>query len=193
MRSPQRCLANRRVSVATWSLRLRPVCRRAPASPTRSMSARSTAMWMSSSFTSKANSPASMSRLDAVEAGRDGVGVLLRDDALRRQHARMRLGAGDVLRVERLVHRQRRAEALRERVRSLGEPARPQCHGALPSAVRDGFGLGSATCCQMGVTSSYLPRLSGTRLLLGVEQLGRGALPAGGWQPTSCRRACAAV
>ena len=37
------------MSVITWSLRLRAVCRRRPASPTSSVRRRSTAVWMSSS------------------------------------------------------------------------------------------------------------------------------------------------
>ena len=45
------------MSVATWSLRLRPVCRRAPGVPMLRVRAPSTAMWMSSSLTSQAKSP----------------------------------------------------------------------------------------------------------------------------------------
>ena len=66
-------------------------------------------------------------RLDALlhapEPARDGVGVNLRDDARLRQHGRVRLRAGDVLRIERLVNRQRGAEALRELAHVLREPA----------------------------------------------------------------------
>ena len=45
------------MSVATWSLRERPVCRRAPGVPMSAVRAFSTAMWTSSSFTSQAKAP----------------------------------------------------------------------------------------------------------------------------------------
>ncbi|CAB4944516.1 unannotated protein [freshwater metagenome] len=44
-------------SVATWSLRERAVCRRAPGSPTSSVRWRSIAMWMSSSSAPNGNVP----------------------------------------------------------------------------------------------------------------------------------------
>ena len=127
-------------------------------------------------------------RFDAVEAGCDGVGILLRDDALRRQHARMRLGTRDVLRVQRLVHRQRRSEALRERIRSLGEPARPQCHAAPPLRLigRDGVPLGRRAlgCGHLlpdGRHALVFAPLERAGLLLGIEQLrGRALLPTVG-------------
>ena len=50
-----------RKSVATWSLRLRAVCSRSPASPMRSDSRASMFMWMSSRATSKLKVPASIS------------------------------------------------------------------------------------------------------------------------------------
>ena len=52
---------HRRKSVATWSFRLRAVCSRLPASPMRSVSRASMFMWMSSSATSKAKRPVSIS------------------------------------------------------------------------------------------------------------------------------------
>ncbi len=48
-------------SSATWSLRLRPVCRRPPAAPMRSVSSFSTFMCMSSASISNVTLPASMS------------------------------------------------------------------------------------------------------------------------------------
>ena len=48
-------------SVATWSLRERAVCSLPPTGPTISVSRRSIAMWMSSSSSRNANSPASSS------------------------------------------------------------------------------------------------------------------------------------
>ena len=52
-----------RRSVATWSLRLRAVCSFPATSPATSKRRRSMAMWMSSSPSSKTNSPLSSSRL----------------------------------------------------------------------------------------------------------------------------------
>ena len=52
-------------SVATWSLRERPVWSLPPTGPTISVSRRSTAMWMSSSSSRKSNSPASSSAATA--------------------------------------------------------------------------------------------------------------------------------
>ncbi len=48
LRAARACVHSRR-SVATWSLRLRPVCSLAPAGPASSVTRRSTAVWMSSS------------------------------------------------------------------------------------------------------------------------------------------------
>ena len=61
MSSRARAFAASRVSVATWSLRERPVCRRLPASPMRRVSSPSIAMWMSSSSMRNGNVPASIS------------------------------------------------------------------------------------------------------------------------------------
>ena len=58
----------RRKSVATWSLRLRAVCSRLPASPMRSVSRASMFMWMSSSAVVKGKRPASISCGDGVQA-----------------------------------------------------------------------------------------------------------------------------
>ena len=54
-------LHQRRRSVATWSLRLRPVCSRAPAGPASSVTRRSIAVCTSSSVGAKANVPAASS------------------------------------------------------------------------------------------------------------------------------------
>ena len=61
MRRLASAFAARRVSVATWSLRERPVWRRPPAGPMRRVSSASIAMWMSSSAMSKTKEPASIS------------------------------------------------------------------------------------------------------------------------------------
>ena len=71
--------------------------------------------------------------LDAQKSLANGVGVLLADDALCREHRRVRDAPRDVLAVQRLVHRQRRAELLRELVDALLKPSTPQRHDALLS------------------------------------------------------------
>ena len=57
--APARSATNSARSVATWSLRERPVWSLPPSGPTISVSRRSIAMWMSSSASSKGNSPPS--------------------------------------------------------------------------------------------------------------------------------------
>ena len=55
--------------MATWSLRLRPVCSLAPAAPAISVTRRSIAVWMSSSVGANANVPVGELVLDLVERG----------------------------------------------------------------------------------------------------------------------------
>ena len=62
-----------RRSVATWSLRLRPVWSLAPASPASSVTRRSTAVWMSSSDGSEHEGVRRQLRLHRVERGVDRV------------------------------------------------------------------------------------------------------------------------
>ena len=54
--------------MATWSLRLRPVCSRAPAAPMRSVSTRSIAMWTSSSARSQRERAGARSRGRSAES-----------------------------------------------------------------------------------------------------------------------------
>ena len=61
--------------------------------------------------------------LDTLKARVDLVGILLRDDALVREHRCMGARACDVLRVELLVDGKRCAEALRELAHALFESA----------------------------------------------------------------------
>ena len=61
--------------------------------------------------------------LDSLKARIDLAGILLRDDALVREHRRVRARACDVLRVELLVDGKRCAEALRELAHALFESA----------------------------------------------------------------------
>ena len=67
-------------------------------------------------------------RLDALEPRADGVAVLLADDALRREHGRVRAGAGNVLPVQVPVHGKRRTELLRHLGYRLLKAAAPQRH-----------------------------------------------------------------
>jgi hypothetical protein len=85
-----------RKSVATWSLRERAVCSRAPAGPTISVSRASMLKWMSSSSRLKAKRPAAISRRSG-RARHDRVRIGLADDALGGQHPGMRLRARDIV------------------------------------------------------------------------------------------------
>ena len=76
--------------MATWSLRLRAVCRRPPASPMRAVSFDSTFMWMSSSSGIEGDGAALDALLHLLEPRHDALGVLGAQDALARQHARVR-------------------------------------------------------------------------------------------------------
>ena len=73
---------------------------------------------------------------DVVEAGADGVGVLLRDDALVGEHGGVGLGAADVLAPHALVKRQRGAEALKLAGGGGGEAACPQGLGGIGDGLR---------------------------------------------------------
>ena len=132
--------------VATWSLRERAVCSRAPASPMREVSSRSTAMCTSSSAGSQANAPAADVLGDAAEPRLDRVGVGVADDALRASIRGVRDRAGDVLLPQAHVDRQRRPEVAGERVHASGNrpphgvcalltrppPARPTSRASCP-------------------------------------------------------------
>ena len=61
--------------------------------------------------------------LDIVETRADGLRILLRNDALRGEHRRMRLRPRDVLLVHRLIDRQRSAVFLRELAHAFLEPS----------------------------------------------------------------------
>ena len=115
----------RRKSVATWSLRLRAVCRRRPASPMRSASRASMFMWMSSSASSNGKVPASISAAMAVEAGVDGGRVGGGDDADMGQHGGVGTRAGDVLPPEALVEADGGVDAPHDVGRRGGEAAAP--------------------------------------------------------------------
>ena len=67
-------------------------------------------------------------RLNGLKPLADGIGVFLADDALRREHRRVRNRTSDILLIQRLIYRQRRTEFLRHRGGSLLESAAPQRH-----------------------------------------------------------------
>jgi hypothetical protein len=83
--------------VATWSLRLRPVCSLAPADPASSVTRRSTAVWMSSSLGSKANVPVAELALDLVERGEDRVHLVVGEEPDPAEPAHVGARAGDVV------------------------------------------------------------------------------------------------
>ena len=75
--------------------------------------------------------------LDILEPVADGFGVFLGDDPLRGEHPRMRARPRDILLIQRLIDRQRRAKRLRRERCTLFEPTVPQCHGCcIPSFSR---------------------------------------------------------
>ena len=92
-------------SVATWSLRERAVWSLPPTGPATSVSRRSTAMWMSSSSSRNGKRPSASSAATASSAGQQRVAVGAGDDVLRREHARVRAGLGDVLAPQAAVER----------------------------------------------------------------------------------------
>jgi hypothetical protein len=89
------------MSVATWSLRLRPVCRRLPASPTSAVRRFSMLRWTSSSSIAPGEFAALDLAADLRHAALDVGEVLRADDALAGQHLGVRERAADVVRAMR--------------------------------------------------------------------------------------------
>ena len=122
-----------RVSVATWSLRLRPVWSLPATGPMSSPSLRSFAVWMSSSpdFTSKASAAHSSATLPrpATSWSRSVVG----DDARLRERRGVALAAADVLLRHPAVEGQGLVELLHQRVDVLARIARPRASSSRPS------------------------------------------------------------
>ena len=127
-RAPSRS-TKRRSAVATWSLRLRPVCSFAPASPASSVTRRSMAVWMSSSVGAKTNSPARQLALDGVERAEHGVDLVGAEQADPTEHAHVGARAREVVGREAPVEVQARGEREQRLGRPLGEPPVPQCPG----------------------------------------------------------------
>jgi hypothetical protein len=118
------------MSVATWSLRLRPVCRRLPASPTRAVRRFSMFRWTSSSSRFQLNSPRSISP-NLGHAAFDGGQVGGADDALAGQHGGMGQGAADVLGGHALVEEHAGGVALDQIGDGFGETSGPGLGGAV--------------------------------------------------------------
>ena len=115
-----------RMSVATWSLRLRPVCRRPPASPMRSVSAPRCSCGRLRCAASHAKLPALRSRRrSASRPATIVVASLGAEDAARAEHARVRDRAADVLEREALVDVDAGAERQRRAHRGLLRTDRP--------------------------------------------------------------------
>ena len=83
--------------MATWSLRLRPVCSLAPAGPASSVTRRSTAVWMSSSLGANSNAPVGHLRLDDVERAEHVVALGVVEQADAGQARDVGARAGDVV------------------------------------------------------------------------------------------------
>ena len=113
-------LHHSRRSVATWSLRLRPVWRRAPAGPASSVTRRSMAVCTSSSVGAKANVPADSSAATCSSASRTAADVRLVEQPGPPQPADVGLRTADVLGPQPPVER----EAGRVGEELLGRPGR---------------------------------------------------------------------
>ena len=129
----QRPLCDRRhragtaaTSVATWSLRLRPVCSRRPGSPTSSVSRRSTAVWMSSSEGRTMNVPSRNSASTRASPSAIWRPSSSESTPLEHEHPGVRARSRDVLRPHARVHRKRRVQPVKRLRRSAGEPPAPQ-------------------------------------------------------------------
>ena len=125
-----------RMSVATWSLRERPVCRRLPASPTSAVSRASMLRCTSSRSRDHDELAARDFGADRRHATLDVGQVGRGDDAGRRQHSRVGERARDVGFGEALVEVDRRGVPLDEFGNGFGETARP----AALRPVGAGFG-----------------------------------------------------
>ena len=113
-------------SVATWSLRLRPVWSRPAGSPIALDRRASTFMWMSSSAGSNGKRPSSISRPIAVEAVEQGALVRLRHQAGAAQHLGVGARLAQVVTRQRPVEVDRRGEALDRGIGVLAEAAAPR-------------------------------------------------------------------
>ena len=113
------------MSVATWSLRERPVCRRLPASPTSAVRRFSMLRCTSSRSSDHSNLPDSISSVTTGHAALDVGQVGGGDDALAGQHAGVGQRATDVLAPHALVEIDRGGVAFDEIGNRFGEAAGP--------------------------------------------------------------------
>ncbi len=117
--------SQRRTSVATWSLRERPVCRRLPASPASSIRRASMLRWTSS----RSTLPVELAALDLLadrrQAALDRGQVGGRDDLDVGEHRRVGEAAGDVGAPQPLVEGHARRVAFHELAHRLGKQRRP--------------------------------------------------------------------
>ena len=119
---------NSRSAVATWSLRLRPVCSLAPAAPASSVTRRSMAVWMSSSDGSEHERAVGELAFDAVERGEHLVALVVGEQADAGQHGDVRAGAREVVGREPPVERQALGEREQLVGGTVGEAAVPEGH-----------------------------------------------------------------
>ena len=129
-RSTARRVHSRR-SVATWSLRERPVWSLPPTLPTRSVSSVSRFMWTSSRAGSQAIAPASTSSRRPTSPRSRTRDLVLGQQPGPSEPADVCDRAGDVVQRERRVDLDRAREIRHSRVRPLAEPTAPQLHGSL--------------------------------------------------------------
>ena len=119
----------RRRSVETWSLRLRPVWSLRPTSPIRSMSVRSMFMWMSSSSWRNSKLAGGDFLADLLQAGDDLVAFVVGQHADLGEHVGVGDRAADVVGVEPAVEAHAFGELLDAAVRRLVENTAPRLIG----------------------------------------------------------------
>ena len=117
-------------SVATWSLRERPVCSRLPASPTSAVSRFSMLKWTSSRSLDQGNSPRSISARIVCMPALDRREIVGAQHARGGQHARVRERALDVDGGEAAVEIHRRRVALDESATRARRTGRTSLSGA---------------------------------------------------------------
>ena len=125
-----------RRSVATWSLRDRPVWSRPATGPTRSASADSRLRWTSSSAGSHTKRSAATSSASAEQPGHELVDLLAGQQPRPAEPAHVRDRTRDVVGRQLAVDLDRAGECLDPRVVGLAEPPAPEPHRAsVPSPV----------------------------------------------------------
>ena len=153
----------RRRSVETWSLRLRPVWSLRPTSPMRSISARSMFMWTSSSSWRNCELAGGDLVADLLQAGDDLVALVVREDADLGQHVGVGDRAADIVGVEAAVEAHAFGELLDAAVGRLVEDTAPRLVGHLRSRC----GVQSAAAGRAHITNeSNIFRVNGLRRIV---------------------------